>query len=175
MGKSDQEIRIRGPNSRKTSGDLFEAAIDRETRKALNRWKKICGDTRCGALMFSSSQPGVPFTNRNWLERNLQPVAMDLGIPVPVTFQVLRRSFATHNQKQLKDVQAHLGHERTSTTADLYVVEIPAEVRKTQQRFAQEIDRLAKKKEAAKRPLSVVEFAQISRPGKKLDAAGRAF
>jgi len=67
--------------------------------------------------MFCSSQPGVPFTSRNWLERNLQRLAKELDIGVPLTFQVLRRSFATHNQKQLKDVQAHLSHERTSTTA----------------------------------------------------------
>jgi integrase len=59
---------------------------------------------------------------------------------------VLRRSFATHNQKQLKNVQAHLGHQSTGTTADLYVVEIPKEVRRTQERYAAEIETLVKGK-----------------------------
>jgi integrase len=100
----------------------------KRTRQALDHWKET-SDTRPEALMFPSEKSGVPFTSRNWLERNLQPVGRNLGISTPLTFQVLRRSFATHNQKQLKDVQAHLGHESSGTTADLYVVEIPDEVR----------------------------------------------
>jgi integrase len=102
-------------------------AVDNRTRLALDAWKEICNDTRPEALMFPSEKTGVPFTSRNWLERNLQPIGRNLGIRTLLTFQVLRRSFATHNQKQLKNVQAHLGHESTGTTADLYVVEIPEE------------------------------------------------
>jgi len=93
------------------------------TRQALDRWKKICNDLRSEALMFPSEKAGVPFTSRNWLERNLQPVSISefgyrpvgkhFGIRTPLTFKVLRRSFATHNQKRLKSVQAHLGHEST--------------------------------------------------------------
>lgn len=41
-------------------------------------------------------------------------------------------------------VQAHLGHESTGTTADLYVVEVPEEVRRTQARYAAEIEGLAR-------------------------------
>lgn len=121
-----------------------KVAIDNRTRQALNRWKKICGHPAPGSLMFPSAKAGVPLTSRNWLKRNLQPVGRNLGIKTPLTFQVLRRSFATHNQKHLKNVQAHLGHESTGTTADLYVVEIPEEVRRTQERYAAEIDALGK-------------------------------
>ena len=117
-----------------------KVAIDTRTRKILDRWKRLCPDTRPSALMFPSEKPGVPFASRNWLERNLQPVGKRLGIDTPLTFQVLRRTFATHNQRDLKNVQAHLGHESTGTTADLYVVEVPREVRHTQQRYAAEID-----------------------------------
>jgi len=114
------------------------------TRQALDRWKKICNDLRSEALMFPSEKAGVPFTSRNWLERNLQPVSISefgyrpvgkhFGIRTPLTFQVLRRSFATHNQKRLKSVQADLGHESTGTPADVSVVEVSEEVRRTQER-----------------------------------------
>jgi integrase len=117
-----------------------KVAIDAGTREVLDRWKRISRDTRPGSLMFPSKKPGVPLTSRNWLERNLQPIGKRLGIQTPLTFQVLRRSFATHNQKHLKNVQAHLGHESPVTTANLYVVEIPEEVRRTQERYAREID-----------------------------------
>jgi len=127
-----------------------KVAVDKRTRQTIDNWKKICNDTRPEALMFPSQKPAVPFTSRNWLERNLQPVGKNLGIRTPLTFQVLRRSFATHNQKQLKNVQAHLGHESTGTTADLYVVEIPKEVRRTQELYAAEIEALVERKKSGK-------------------------
>ena len=105
------------------------------------------------------------------MERNLQPVGKNLGIRTPLTFQVLRRSFATHNQKQLKNVQAHLGHESTGTTADLYVVEVPEEVRRTQERYAGEIETLVKRNKSGK----AGEKHAANRPTEKLDATGRAF
>ena len=149
-----------------------KVAVDKRTRLSIEDWKKISTDTRPDALMFPAEKPGVPFTSRNWLERNLQPVGKNLGIPTPLTFQVLRRSFATHNQKHLKNVQAHLGHESTGTTADLYVVEVPEEVRRTQELYAAEIDALVKGKKAGK----VQKKNPVpSRPTEKLDATGRAF
>jgi hypothetical protein len=96
-------------------------------------------DSALEALMFCH-EAGVPFRSRNWLKRRLQPVGKKLGIAVPLTFQVLRRSFATHNQSKLKDVQAHLGHENVATTANLYVQEVPAEVRRTQDTYTAAID-----------------------------------
>ena len=106
------------------------------------------------------------------MERNLQPMGSNLGIRTPLTFQVLRRRFATHNQKQLKNVQAHLGHESTGTTADLYVVEIPEEVRRTQESYAAEIDVLGKHKRSEK---ARKKHPRPSRLAEKLDATGRKF
>ena len=149
-----------------------KVAVDKRTRQALDKWRKLCDNTRPEALMFPSEKSHVPFTGRNWLERNLQPVGKALGIRTPLTFQVLRRSFATHNQKQLKNVQAHLGHESTGTTADLYVVEVPKEVRRTQERYAAEIEALVRRKKAGK--VAKKQPAR-GRPTEKLDATGRAF
>ncbi len=121
-----------------------KVAVDTNTQAAIERWKKICKGTQPGALMFCA-KAGIPFTSRNWLERNLHLIGKELGIKMPLTFQVLRRSFATHNQAQLKDVQAHLGHENPFSTANLYVVSIPEEVRRTQEKYAAEIDHWNKK------------------------------
>jgi hypothetical protein len=48
----------------------------------------------------------------NWLRRRVKPIAVALGITVPVNFQVLRRTFATNAQGHgnAKDVQTHLRH-----------------------------------------------------------------
>jgi len=83
--------------------NFLRSSIESEVRRVTKpTWTSLIRDTL---------NAGVPFTSRNWLERNLQPVGKHLGIRTPLTFQVLRRSFATHNQKQLKNVQAHLGHQ----------------------------------------------------------------
>ena len=65
--------------------------------------------------------PGV------FLQKRIQPIAKALGISVPVTFQVLRRSCTTRNQKNgsLKDVQVHMGQR---TTGNVYMMEIPDSV-----------------------------------------------
>ena len=64
--------------------------------------------------------PGV------FLQKRIQPIAKALGISVPVTFQVLRRSCTTRNQKNgsLKDVQVHMGHGSIETTGNVYMMEI---------------------------------------------------
>ena len=67
-------------------------------------------------------------------------------------------------------MQAHLGHESTGTTADLYVVEIPDEVRRTQERYAAEIDAL---REPNKQPKVEREPPVRKRSAAKLDATGR--
>jgi integrase len=47
-----------------------------------------------------------------------------------VTFQVLRRSCATRNQKHgsMKDVQSHLRHARIETTGNVYMQPVAASV-----------------------------------------------
>jgi integrase len=60
----------------------------------------------------------------------LVPLQEKLGLTVPLTFQVLRRSHATRNQLRLKDVQSHLGHKKSiTTTANVYAQAVPASVR----------------------------------------------
>jgi hypothetical protein len=96
---------------------------------------------------------------------DLRPVWKHLRIRTPLTFQVLGRSFATHNQTQLKNVQVHLGQESTRTTADIYAVEIPDKIRPTQERLAAEIQALVGESGRAK---------PQRKPTEKVDATGPA-
>ena len=61
----------------------------------------------------------------------LQPIVRRLGLTVPITFQVLRRSAATRNQQHgtMKDVQELLRHSSIATTAQVYMQAIPESVR----------------------------------------------
>jgi len=54
----------------------------------------------------------------------------------------MRRTFGTHNQKQLTHTSKHLGHRSTTTTSRFYVEAVPEEVKQMQQGYAEEIDGL---------------------------------
>jgi integrase len=99
---------------------------------AFERWRSECPDTSPDALVFANPKTGRPLWAGGWLRNHVKPVAESLGITVPMTFQVLRRSCATRNQKHgsLKDVQSHLRHGNIGTTGDVYMMEIPDSVAK---------------------------------------------
>ena len=98
------------------------------TQEAILRWRGECSDTSSCALMFASAK-GTPISSHNFRNRVLVPLQEKLGLTVPLTFQVLRRSHATRNQLRLKDVQSHLGHKSITTTANVYAQAVPASVR----------------------------------------------
>jgi integrase len=97
---------------------------------AFERWRAECPDTTPEALVFANPKTGRPLWAGGWLRNHLKPIALSLGITAPMTFQVLRRSCATRNQKHgsLKDVQTHLRHGSIGTTGDIYMMEIPDSV-----------------------------------------------
>jgi integrase len=121
-------------------------AIPPRTHAAILRWRAQCKDTSPEALIFASAK-GTPVSTHNFRNRVLVPLQEKLGLTVPLTFQVLRRSHATRNQKTPKDAQAHLGHKSIVTTLDTYTVEIPASVK--QMVRADEAAIFARKKTAA--------------------------
>ena len=65
------------------------------------------------------SKSGTPISIHNYRNR----------LAVLLTFQVLRRSHATRNQKRAKDAQMHLGHRSIVTTMNIYAQEIPESVK----------------------------------------------
>jgi len=106
-------------------------AVPPATRAAILRWQSECPDKAPGALMFpNGAKKPKPISSHNFRNRVLVPLREKLKLDVPLTFQVLRRSHATRNQRRLKDEQSHLGHRSVKTTADIYVQEIPASVRR---------------------------------------------
>ena len=68
----------------------------------------------------------------SYLRRFLSPLAKSLGIQ-GLTYQALRRTFATQVQKlgSVKDAQAQLRHAHASTMLGVYTQEIPESVRET--------------------------------------------
>ena len=79
-------------------------------------------------LLFPT-EIGTPFRVGNYLKRTLKPLAQKAGI-TDMTFQALRRTFATHFQRygSPKDAQTQLRHSKLEMTG-WYMKEIPASVR----------------------------------------------
>ena len=98
------------------------------TRAAIVRWRETTKGIRPNDLMFLSKS-GTPISIHNYRNRVLVPLAKKLELAVPLTFQVLRRSHATRNQKRAKDAQMHLGHRSIVTTMNIYAQEIPESVK----------------------------------------------
>jgi integrase len=81
------------------------------------------------AFLFPSSS-GTPFTIRNYIQRILEPLAARAGVP-DITYQALRRTFATHFQRHgtPRSAQAAMRHSSLRMTG-WYMKEIPEEVQR---------------------------------------------
>ena len=99
------------------------------TRRILEEYLAETPDAPSNSLLFPG-RGGSPLWPGTWLQNRIQPIAKSLGITAPVTFQVLRRTCVTRNQKHgsLKDIQAHAGHASIATTRNIYMQEIPESV-----------------------------------------------
>ena len=107
------------------------------TRAAILRWREACKHAKPGDLMFASKK-GNPLIADNFRKRVLAKLQEDLKLDMPLTFQVLRRSHATRNQKTPKDAQAHLGHKTLAMTLGIYAQAIPESVREMVERDERE-------------------------------------
>jgi integrase len=88
------------------------------TRAAILRWRAACRNVSPDGLLFPSHN-GTPISAHNFRNRVLVPLREKLGLEIPLTFQVLRRSHASRDRATPKDAQAHLGHRSIVTTMDL--------------------------------------------------------
>jgi integrase len=117
-----------GTKTKKSHAPVYVPA---EIRQLIDIWKRRAKPQSEDALMFPSGA-GTPLSARNFFQRHIYPIAKSLGInPHLVTFQVLRRSCATRNQRHgsMKDVQSHLRHARIETTGNIYMQPIAESVR----------------------------------------------
>ena len=111
----------------KTEGSKAYVALPGSLEAELGAWIRQKNIAE-GDYIFCS-QRGTPIDTHNYLQRVLQPAARQAGI-TGLTFQALRRTFATHVQGlgTVKDAQAQLRHADASTTLNVYAQSIPASV-----------------------------------------------
>jgi integrase len=88
-------------------------------------------------LVFQSVKEGKPMRDNNILCRFIKPAArkLDLGF---VNWRCLRTSYGTWLKRggaDMKDIQGQMRHSRMSTTADIYVQDIPESRRNAVERL----------------------------------------
>lgn len=101
----------------------------------LERWREHCGYPDLETLIFPS-QVNKPINAQNLLQRVLQPAAEKVGIE-GLTFQCLRRTFATHfhGVGTLKDQQSQMRHSTAQITLDVYTQSVSASLRTAMEAF----------------------------------------
>ena len=114
----------------KTAGSEARIPIPGQLQRELELHRIFCQRTGPRDFVFESRYRGRPVDSHNYLRRFLSPLAASKGVP-GVTFQALRRTFATHFQKhgKPKDAQAVMRHSNISTTMNIYTQLIPDSAR----------------------------------------------
>ncbi len=109
----------------KTATSIAFVSVPDSLQGELEMWRVQCGSASPDDLIFPSER-GTPIARRNWLNRNLKPAAQRAGIH-GMTYQVLRRTFATVIQKcgTVKDAQAQLRHASAVLTVGTYMQAMP--------------------------------------------------
>ena len=126
--------RIGDPKSDASDGYV---SLSRDLEKEIRTWLQFrtVGDAYHRSVelapndLLFPSEIGTPFRIGNYLKRVLKPIGEAAGVS-DVTFQALRRTFATHFQRygSPKDAQAQLRHSRLEMTG-WYMKQIPESVR----------------------------------------------
>jgi integrase len=136
-------------DTKSTSSNAY-VAISREIEKELRTWLQIrnLGDgyhrtvePAPNDLLFPT-EGSTPYRIGNYLKRVLKPIAEKAGIP-DLTYQALRRTFATHFQRygSPKDAQAQLRHSNLEMTG-WYMKQIPETVRAAVQKMDTDLCRV---------------------------------
>src|SRR5271157_1452808 len=110
--------------------------IPNVVRLAVEEWQRHARNTAPTALIFPRTRArgrldlAKPMYPDNWLRLTLYPITDALRIGFHPTFQVLRRSFSTHGQEEMrpKEMQVVLGHEDSRTTQEIYTQTVDAKV-----------------------------------------------
>ncbi len=93
---------------------------------AVRKYKLVKSDGP-GDLVFQSVRQGKPMRDNNILVRHIKPAARAVGLGW-VNWRCLRTSYGTWQHRAgvaMKDIQGNMRHSRMSTTADIYVQDIP--------------------------------------------------
>ena len=123
----------------KTKKSHGYVALPASLRAGLAQWRSIARPRSEEEFIFPNARGGVLRLDNyraDILKPALARIAEETGI-TGVDFRACRRTCATHLSKQgsLKDVQSHLRHSRATTTLEIYIQEVPDEVRQAVERL----------------------------------------
>jgi integrase len=107
----------------KTEDSFRIVPVPAEMRGMVERWIAEAGLNGTDVL-FPGRDGMSPMWGNTWLQKHVQRVARQIGITVPITFQVLRRSFSTRHRNELKDAALVCGHSE-ETARRIYAQAVP--------------------------------------------------
>jgi integrase len=113
----------------KTKGSLTRVPIAKQLAMELSSWRQQCKNPSPEAFIFPGRR-GPFMDSSNFRKRVLHKLAEELELP-KLTFQVIRRTIATLGKTKghVKDIQGMMRHSKASTTTDVYMQSLEAEVR----------------------------------------------
>jgi integrase len=126
----------------KTKGSAAEVVLPRSLAEELSQWYEESGCPQPDAFIFPSSK-NKPIDGHNYLRRDiLRPAAERAGIS-GITFQCLRRTFATHFHRigTVKDQQAQMRHKTAQVTMNVYTQSIADSVRAAMEQFDRDMSK----------------------------------
>jgi integrase len=131
--------KIGKPKTKKSVGKVY---LSQSLQVELAHWKEIVQPKSSDDYIFPSRN-GTPKDAHNYLRRHLKPLAEKLQVP-GLTFQSLRRSFATLSQGKgtPKDVQTQMRHKDVLMTLNVYTQPIPQSVKNSVEALDSELQKI---------------------------------
>jgi integrase len=120
----------------KTKGSAAVVTLPKSLADELRSWYNEAGRPAPDAFIFPSKR-GTPLDAHNYLQRDvLKPVAESVGFE-GLTFQALRRTFATHFHRvgTVKDQQSQMRHSNAQTTINIYTQAVSESLRMAMEEF----------------------------------------
>ena len=121
-------------------GEEKRKALPELAAETLLHWFTVTHHNKPDDYVFVNSRGGV-LTTGNYLTRVLQPLGEQAGLKRPLTFQIIRRTVATHAQEygSLKTVSEILGHKQMQTTEQVYIQVVSESVRSATGKLAEKL------------------------------------
>jgi integrase len=120
----------------KTKGSAGLVTLPQSLAEELKAWYEESGQPAADEFIFPSKR-GTPLDAHNYLRRDvLRPAAEKVGIK-GLTFQALRRTFATHFHRvgTVKDQQAQMRHSNAQTTMNVYTQAVSESLKSAMEEF----------------------------------------
>jgi integrase len=124
----------------KTKGSAGLVTLPQSLAQELRAWYEESGQPAADQFIFPSER-GTPLSAHNYLRRDvLRPAAESVGIK-GLTFQALRRTFATHFHRvgTVKDQQAQMRHSNAQTTMNVYTQAVTESLKDAMEEFDQKM------------------------------------